>query len=85
MVKIFVLKVAEFIPMVEHAKCMDHVAIDESTHEDYVVLSSDLDITLNRKAMKFHPALWYSQFVGGIQGEIKDYTRDEVTITSAGE
>lgn len=79
MIRIYVLKVPEFLPLVESARAMPHCTIDESDAE-YSVISSDEELVFNRKAMGMKPAVWYGAFTGGLDGDIVEFGRDEVRL-----
>ena len=79
MVRVYVLNVPEFLPLVEAAEDMAECSI-ELTDKGYTVLSAPTEITFNRKQMKMKPAVWYGAFTGGIDGEIREFGRDEVCV-----
>lgn len=79
MAKLFVLNVPEFAPIIAHASEQPTVRIN-SDDDHYAVVEWDGALTLSRKAMKMKPAIWYGLFTGGLEGEIKDFGRDFVTI-----
>jgi hypothetical protein len=68
-VVLYVLDVAEFLPIVEAARKLP----------DWKVVSPT-EIVLNRKAMQTKPAVWYGLFTGGMNGEIMAFGRDEVRV-----
>lgn len=82
MIRVYVLSVPEFRPLVDTALMMDHCAVDES-HADYAVISSTQEVVFNRKAMKMKPAVWYGAFTGGMDARILDFGREEVRLGEA--
>ena len=79
MIRVYVLDVAEFRPMVDAAREMTHCHIRE-TDDDYFVIEADTEIIFSRKDMKMKPAVWYGIFTGGLEGEIAEFGRDEVRV-----
>ncbi|MEM8985538.1 MAG: hypothetical protein AAGC95_02350 [Pseudomonadota bacterium] len=79
MVRVYVLKAPEFMPLVETARNMSGCRIKDDG-KDYFVIESDSEIIFNRKDMKMKPAVWYGIFTGGLDGEIVDFGREQVRV-----
>lgn len=79
MVILYVLDVAEFLPIVEAARKLPDCQITKS-EKGYWKIVSSTEIVLNRKAMQMKPAVWYGLFTGGMNGEIASFGRDEVRV-----
>ena len=79
MIRVYVLNVAEFAPLVETARDMPQCRV-HGPEKDYFVIEADSEVIFNRKAMKMKPAVWYGIFTGGLEGEIADFGRDEVRV-----
>ena len=79
MVVLYVLDVAEFLPIVEAARKLPDCQITKS-EKGYWKIVSPTEIVLNRKAMQMKPAVWYGLFTGGMNGEIASFGRDEVRV-----
>ena len=79
MVILYVLDVAEFLPIVEAARKLPDCQITKS-EKGYWKIVSLTEIVLNRKAMQMKPAVWYGLFTGGMNGEIASFGRDEVRV-----
>ena len=79
MVTLYVLDVAEFLPIVECARKQAGCDI-KKFEQGYYRIQAPAEIVLNRKEMKMKPAVWYGLFTGGMIGEIKDWGRDEVRV-----
>ena len=79
MVVLYVLDVAEFLPIVEAARKLPDCQITKS-EKGYWKIVSPTEIVLNRKAMQMKPAVWYGLFTGGMNGEIAAFGRDEVRV-----
>ncbi|MEO0883332.1 MAG: VOC family protein, partial [Pseudomonadota bacterium] len=67
MIRVYVLDVPEFRPLVEAARDMEQCRVLEA-NRDYFVIKADSEIVFNRKAMKLKPAVWYGIFTGGLDG-----------------
>lgn len=78
-VKVFVVDVDEFRPVVEAARSLAGARVHEPSN-GYWLIESDEELVFNRKAMGFKPALWWSMLTGGFRGRIVTYTRDELRI-----
>lgn len=78
MVRVYVLNVPEFRPLVEAARAMPEVRIKES--EAYTRLEADGEMVFLRKAMHMKPAVWYGIFTGGLDGEIAEFGRESVRV-----
>jgi hypothetical protein len=79
MVILYVLDVAEFLPIVESARRIPDCEITRSD-KGYWKIVTATEIVLNRKAMQMKPAVWYGLFTGGMNGEIAEFGRDEVRV-----
>ena len=79
MVVLYVLDVAEFLPIVEASRKLPDCQITKS-EKGYWKIVSPTEIVLNRKAMQMKPAVWYGLFTGGMNGEIAAFGRDEVRV-----
>lgn len=76
---IYVVDVPEFMPLVESARGKSGYKVSEE-NKGYFKIESQGEMTFNRKEMAMKPALWYGMFTGGLDGEIKSFGREEVTI-----
>ncbi|VVE55134.1 hypothetical protein [Pandoraea fibrosis] len=76
--QIFVLNVPEFSALTEAARGLPSCRVE--TLGDYTVISSDVPIAFERRAMGLKPAVWYGLFTGGLNGRIESYERDVVRI-----
>lgn len=79
MVILYVLDVAEFLPIVVSARRIPDCEITKSD-KGYWKIVAPTEIVLNRKAMQMKPAVWYGLFTGGMNGEIAEFGRDEVRV-----
>ncbi len=79
MIEVYVIDVPEFRPMVECQRGNPDVTIIEPV-KGYWTIQSPTQISFSRKAMKMKPAVWYGIFTGGLNGEINNWGRDEVTV-----
>lgn len=79
MVVIYVLDVAEFLPIVT-SKQADATCKVTRTDAGYHRIEAATEIVLNRKEMQMKPAVWYGIFTGGMIGEIAHWDRDEVRV-----
>ena len=79
MATIFVVDVPEFAPVIEAARAMASCKVS-TVRKGYVTIETFGEVTFSRKAMQLKPALWYGIFTGGLDGEIKSFGRDEVTV-----
>lgn len=76
---IYVLKVPEFLPIVEAARASGKCRVRD-VHEAYYLVESQEDLSLHRKAMGMGPAVWYGLFTGGLSGRIGEFGRDVVVV-----
>ncbi|VVD71765.1 glyoxalase [Pandoraea soli] len=76
--QLFVLNVPEFAPLTEAARQLPSCRVE--AHGDYTVISSDVPIAFERRALGLKPAVWYGLFTGGLDGRIESYERDIVRI-----
>lgn len=78
MIRIFVLDVPEFRPIVEGAR---RAGFDiERNAAGYFVIARDREIVLSRKDLGIKPAVWYSSLSGGLEGRIAAFDRDTIRI-----
>lgn len=75
MVRVFVLNVPEFEPLVSAAKADGSARIAHSDTQ-YTVIESDHELVFNRKEMRLKPAVWYGIFTAGIEGKIVEFGRE---------
>ena len=79
MPKIYVPRVPEFASLMDQARARSDLAVREvGPHFD--VIEAEGDIVLERKALKFKPACWYSCLVGGIEGRIAEFGRETLRL-----
>ena len=76
---IYVVDVPEFRPVVEAARTLPGCTVSEA-RKGYFRIEAPGEMTFNRRGMQMKPALWYGIFTGGMNGEIKHFGRDEVTV-----
>ena len=79
MATIFVVDVPEFQPLVQAALKKPNCTVSE-VRKGYIRIETTGEVTFNRREMQLKPALWYGIFTGGLNGEIKQFGRDEVTV-----
>jgi len=79
MIRVYVLKVPEFLPLVEFARGLSGCEVDDRS-DRYAVIQADKQLVFKRKAMKMKPAVWYGAFTGGLDGRIIEFGRDEVHL-----
>ena len=79
MAVIYVLDVPEFAPVLDAARKNPNCRVSP-VRKGYYQIETTGEVTFNRKAMQLKPALWYGIFTGGLNGEIKHFGRDEVTV-----
>ena len=82
MIKIFVLNVPEFAPLVQDAT-RQGLSVSSIRDGDYSVISSETDVRFERKRLGVKPAVWYGLFTGGVDGVIERFDRDSVRIASS--
>lgn len=76
---IYVVDVPEFRPIVESARKKQGYSVNDPV-KGYYRIETAGEMTFNRKEMQLPPAIWYGMFTGGMDGEIKSFGREEVTI-----
>lgn len=81
-VRIFVVDVEEFRPIIDAARNLPITTV-LGPKAGYWLIESSEELVLHRKAMGFKPALWWSMLTGGYQGRIMLYTRDEMRMQPA--
>jgi hypothetical protein len=78
MVKIYILDVPEFQPIVEGAR---RVGIEVGgPSKGYFVIAREGEVVLSRKTLGLKPAVWYSSLSGGLEGRIAQFDRDTLRI-----
>jgi hypothetical protein len=82
MVALYVLKVPEFMALVETAGRNPNYSIRD-TGRGYIRIESKEDIVFSRKELGFKPAIWYGALTGGFDGRIAEFGRDSLRLTSA--
>ena len=84
MVKVYVLDVPEFEPLVLSVRDTPNVTI-VTTGQGYTVIEAPVEIEFDRKLMRMKPAVWYGAFTGGLDGKISHFGRDKVHVVNASE
>jgi hypothetical protein len=78
MVRIYILDVPEFLPIVEGAR---RAGIEVSgPAKGYYVIAREGELALSRKGLCLKPAVWYSSLSGGLEGRIAQFDRDTLII-----
>ena len=77
-VTIFVPDLKEFLPVVEAAR-KTGLAVHEPA-KGYWRIRAEKEIRLVRKELGLGPALWNSALIGGIDGEIARFDKDEMIL-----
>lgn len=78
-VRLPVLKVAEFEPLLLAAQELETCEISD-LNESYWQVIANQPIEFKRKELGLKPALWYGLFTGGVDGRITVFDRDTVRI-----
>ncbi|MES2535249.1 MAG: hypothetical protein V4632_05180 [Pseudomonadota bacterium] len=81
MVRIFVLDVPEFLPLVAAARNQAGVSVLGPQH-DYYRIESETELRFGRRALGFKPAVWHGALTGGFRGRIAHFDNDELLIVS---
>lgn len=81
-IRIYVLNVPEFAPLVEAAKKLESCQVGEAAGH-YVTIDAKEPIEFHRKELGLKPAVWYGLFTGGLRGKIESFGRDTVRIVPA--
>ncbi len=81
-IRIYLLDVPEFAPLVEAAKKLPNCAVNKASG-DYLTIDAQEPIEFHRKELKLKPAVWYGLFTGGLRGRIESFGRDTVRIVPA--
>lgn len=76
---IFVLDVPEFAPMVDYARGVAGLAVT-GPRLGYFRIDGSQEITLERKALGFKPAVWHGSLTGGLLGRIAHFDNDRLVI-----
>lgn len=78
-VRLPVLKVPEFEPLVQAARALPQCEVKD-VDDAYWLVQADAPIEFGRKALGLKPAIWYGLFTGGVAGRITVFDRDTVRI-----
>ena len=78
MVKVYVLDVPEFRPIIEGAR-RAHIGVSGPAR-GYYVIAGERELMFSRKALGLKPAVWYSSLSGGLEGRIAQFDRDTLRI-----
>lgn len=78
-VRLPVLKVPEFEPLVQAARALPQCEVRD-VDDSYWLVRADEPIEFGRKALGLKPAIWYGLFTGGVSGRITQFDRDVVRI-----
>ena len=79
---LFIPDVPEFSPIVRHCQQDASYAVS-GPRAGYMRIRREGNITLQRKALGFKHALWYSCLTGGMLGRLQQYDHDALVITDA--
>lgn len=79
MIRVYVLDVPEFRPMIDTTRDLEEVTVS-GPDRGYWTIEAPTELTFHRKAMKMKPAVWYGIFTGGLDGEIVEWGREEVRV-----
>ena len=82
MVRIYVVDVPEFEPLIAAAKQKPECRVTK-IDSTYIRIDSDAPIEFSRRALGLKPAIWYGLFTGGLDGVIERFDRDIVRIGPA--
>ncbi|MGH6624989.1 MAG: hypothetical protein ACRECD_00320 [Burkholderiaceae bacterium] len=80
MITVFVLDVLEFLPLVDHARGVQAIAVSGPAL-GYYRLDAQGELTMVRKALGFKPAVWHGALTGGLIGRVAQFDNDTLTIT----
>lgn len=83
MIRMYVLDVPEFAPLVAAATCMPDCRVTAAT-KGYWLIQSATELSFNRKELGLKPAVWYGAFTGGLDGDIVEFGQTVVRIVPAG-
>ena len=78
MVKVYVLDVPEFRPIIEGAR-RAQIGVSGPAR-GYYVIAGEHELMFSRKALGLKPAVWYSSLSGGLEGRIAQFDRDTLRI-----
>jgi catechol 2,3-dioxygenase-like lactoylglutathione lyase family enzyme len=78
-VRLLVLKVPEFEPLLTAARAQPECEVSE-VDEAYWQVRARQPLEFSRKALGVKPAVWYGLFTGGVDGRITVFDRDTVRI-----
>jgi hypothetical protein len=78
MVKIYIVDVPEFRPIVDGAR---RAGIEVGGPvKGYYIIAREGEVVLSRKALGLKPAVWYSSLSGGLEGRIAQFDRDALRV-----
>jgi hypothetical protein len=80
MVRIFVLDVPEFQPLVDAARKQGGSVRVLGPQHNYYRIESDTELRFGRRALGFKPAVWHGALTGGLRGRIAHFDNDELLI-----
>ena len=80
---LFIPDVPEFSPIVRHCQ-QDASFTVTGPRLGYLRISRAGHITLERKALGFKHALWYSCLTGGMMGKVQRFDHEALVIADAG-
>ncbi|WP_342131264.1 hypothetical protein [Hydrogenophaga sp. OTU3427] len=80
MATLFVLNVEEFRPLIEQARLQTAVTVSAGPR-GYTRITTAGELSFNRKALGFKPAVWYGALTGGLVGHVAEFSRDNLRIT----
>lgn len=78
-VKIFVIDLPEFAPLIEALRTEASVSL-KAPVAGYWQIDAGPSLSLSRKGLGLNLALWYSMLAGGFCGCLTEYGRDTLTI-----
>jgi hypothetical protein len=81
-IRIYVLDVPEFAPLVEAARAQADCKVSQPI-PGYTAIDAWAPIEFSRKQLGFKPAVWYGIFTGGLRGRIECFDRDKVRVAPA--
>lgn len=81
-IRIYVLDVPEFAPIIEAARSQAQCQVQPVGH-GYLAIDTHEAVEFKRKELNLKPAVWYGLFTGGLRGRIECFDRDTVRIVPA--
>jgi hypothetical protein len=82
MPKIYVPNLVEFVGLIENARRRDDCKVRE-LGAAYMLIEGKAPLRFSRREVGVRPAIWYSMFSGGLDGQLVDFGWNEVTILDA--